>query len=115
MRSTSKSFPRGGHKVKKPGTAATAFAAHVTARGDGTPKAVYLSISAERVDRTEEIIRNELLVDLDRNGELVGIEILAPVPLKKIKKLTALPSQKGFRERFGTFITKTIPADLVVS
>ena len=83
----------------------------VSARDDGTLEAVYIRISNHKVAKTDEVIEDVLLVDLDSRGELVGIEILAPVKLSKITQIVEKPRRAAFRK----FVKQAAPKDLVHS
>ena len=74
-----------------------------SARDDGTLEAAYIRFAFGDVAKTVEIVEDVLLVDYDENGEMLGIEILAPVRLKDITELVAprqrSPVRKVFEER----------------
>ena len=57
------------------------FEVSLSARDDGTVEAMYVQISDNPVAETRELDEDILLGDYDEKGELVGIEILAPVSL----------------------------------
>lgn len=83
----------------------------ISARNDGTVEAVYILLKDDRAARTEEIIEDILLADYNRRGELVGIEILAPVKITKITRLVDEPRRKYLRR----FVQARAPHELVVA
>jgi len=90
------------------------FGLSVTARRDGSLEAAYLRLAQGTVARTEEVVTGTLLVDVDSEGQLVGIEILRPVAIDRLIMLTErLPESQ--REAFETFIRLSAPPALVTS
>lgn len=88
------------------------FELSVSGRNDGTVEAAYICLSPHSaVTKTVEVKRNELLADFDSKGNLVGVEILAPVKLRKIASLVKKPVKTPFR----TFIRKSVPRELVLT
>ncbi len=85
------------------------FELSVSARNDGTLEAMYVRFSNRKVARTDEVIEDVLLVDLDSRNELVGIEILAPVKLSVVAGIVEKPMRASFRK----FIRSAAPSDLV--
>ncbi len=85
------------------------FELSVSARGDGTVEAMYIRISNRKVSKTDEVIEDVLLVDLDSHGDLVGIEILAPVKLSQITEIVEKPRRAIFRK----FVRQAAPKKLV--
>ncbi len=64
----------------------------ISGRNDGTIEAVYVRLSDRKVARSKELIEGQLVADYDRKGELVGIEILAPVRIQNLTRLIAGPA-----------------------
>ena len=87
----------------------TGFEISISARGDGTPEAVYIRFSRSRVARTKEIESDSLLADYDARQRLVGIEVLAPVRLSQLTQLVA----RSQRASFGRFLRQAVPQALV--
>lgn len=85
------------------------FELSVSARDDGTIEAVYIRFSNRKVSKTNEVIEDVLLVDLDRRNELVGIEILAPVKLSQVTGIVEKPMRATFRK----FVKQAAPKKLV--
>ena len=54
---------------------------------DGTIEAAYIRFSRGPVAETREINGDVLLADFDKEGNLVGVEILAPVKISELTKL----------------------------
>jgi uncharacterized protein YuzE len=90
------------------------FGLSVTARRDGSLEAAYVQVTDQKVARTEEVLRSELLLDLDENNEVVGVEILAPVPLERVIEL-AERLDESQRQAFETFVRSSAPPALVTS
>ena len=87
------------------------FELSISGRDDGTLEAVYISLRDAKIHKTQEIKRNALLADFDGRGNLVGIEILAPVQISKITKLAEEPIRRNFR----SFVKRSIPDELVLA
>ena len=87
----------------------TGFEISISGRDDGTIEAVYISVGDNKVFRTKEIVPNQLLVDYDRGGNIVGIEILAPVRIADITRLVDQSSRKPFKR----FVTESVPDQFV--
>ena len=85
------------------------FELSISARNDGTLEAMYVRFSNRKVARTDEVIEDVLLVDVDSHDELVGIEILAPVQLSEVAGLVEKPMRAPFRK----FIRQAAPSKLV--
>lgn len=83
----------------------------ISARNDGTLEAVYICVGDGKVARTEEIIEDILLADYNRRGDLVGIEILAPVKIQRITSLVDQPRRRTLRR----FIKERAPEELVLA
>ena len=83
----------------------------INGRNDGTIEAIYVRLSDRKVARSKEIIEDQLVVDYDRRGGVVGFEILAPVSLRKLTRLVEQPARRPFKR----FIQDSIPRDFVYS
>lgn len=88
------------------------FGLTVNAREDGTLEAAYVRVSENQVARTEELIESVLLVDYDHDGNLVGIEILAPVKISQVIEIANRLEVKQ-RESFQNFVRSSAPPGLV--
>ncbi len=73
---------------------------HVGANSDGEIKAIYIYLrkirSGQRV-QTAIVQKSALLVDYDRRGTILGIEVLAPVNLSDILSQVPEPDRTPFR------------------
>jgi uncharacterized protein YuzE len=87
------------------------FQVSISGRGDGTIEAVYLAVSSRKVARTDEVIVDHLLVDYDRSGNVVGVEILAPVRLRDVAGLV----KKSNRASLRRFLSRSVPQEFVAS
>ena len=85
------------------------FQISLSGRSDGTLEAMYIRLRKGAVARTEEIEEDVLLCDFDRRGNLLGIEILAPVKLRDLTRLVARPVRTPFRR----FVGSVAPGELV--
>jgi len=85
------------------------FEISISGRRDGTLVAVYLQVSNKPVAATREIEEDVLLADHDRNGRLVGIEILAPVSLARLQRLVTPSKRRPLRR----FLRQSAPPTLV--
>lgn len=85
------------------------FEISTSARDDGTIEAVYIYFSHGPVASTREIKRDVLLADFDAEGNIIGLEILAPV---KVSELVSL-ADPGRRVPFERFVKGAAPAALV--
>jgi hypothetical protein len=90
---------------------ALGFEISISSRDDGTLEAMYIRLSDDKVATTKEIRDDVLLADYSASGELVGIEILAPVRLKDLVRLVDQPKRAGFRR----FVEETAPEELVLA
>ncbi|HVA50180.1 MAG TPA: DUF2283 domain-containing protein [Pirellulales bacterium] len=86
----------------------------VQAREDGSLQAAYLRISDKQVARTEEVVESVLLIDFDHDGQLVGIEILAPVQISQVMEL-ANRLDASQRQSFKNFVKSSAPPALVLT
>ena len=85
------------------------FEISVSGRDDGTLEAIYIRFQDGTVSETKEIMDDVLLADYDRRGELLGIEILAPVKISDLMRLVEEPRKRPFRK----FIKQTAPEEFV--
>lgn len=92
-----------------PGKLDIQFEVSVSGRSDGTLEAMYIRLRQGTVARTEEIEEDVLLCDFDRRGNLLGIEILAPVKLRNLTKLVSPPVRTPFRR----FVGQAVPEELI--
>ena len=76
------------------------FEMTISADEDGTVEALYLYLSDEPVTTTKEIDGDALMADYDKNGKLVGIEILAPVSIATVVDLVDQPQRREALARF---------------
>lgn len=83
----------------------------ISARNDGTIEAVYILVRDNKAARTKEIVEDVLLADYNSRGQLVGIEILAPVKIAKITMLVDEPRRRPFRR----FVRDRAPEELVLA
>ena len=73
----------------------------VSAREDGALEAAYVQLSNGKVVRTQEIVPSVFLVDFDEGGNVVGLEILAPVKISTVLEVAekwAGPQREAFNE-----------------
>ena len=56
-------------------------------REDGTLETAYIQLLDGEAFRTEQVIKNVLMIDLNEQGQVLGIEILAPVPKEAVLKI----------------------------
>ena len=87
----------------------TSFELSTSARDDGTLEAVYIRFSNNPVCKTEEVKQDVLMVDYDRFGEIIGIEILAPVRLANLARLV----DRDRRQPFRRFVEHSAPQEFV--
>ena len=86
------------------------FEISISGRDDGTLEAVYIRCSEGKVHHTDEIKEDVVLADYDSQGNLLGIEILAPVKLRVLSKLIDEDHRRPFRK----FIRKSAPQEFLV-
>ncbi|MHC4698694.1 MAG: DUF2283 domain-containing protein, partial [Planctomycetota bacterium] len=72
------------------------FEMSISARNDGTIEALYILVRDNKAVRTREIVEDILLADYNSRGQLVGIEILAPVKLAQITPLVEEARRRPF-------------------
>jgi uncharacterized protein YuzE len=89
------------------------FNLSISARSDGTLQAAYIRVSSNKVARTEEVPNASIMVDVDSEDNLVGIEILEPVPISQVKKI-ARRLTEAQRRRFGIFLKEYAPGSVVL-
>lgn len=77
---------------------------------DGSVEAMYLLFSDAPVEITKEIDGDGLLADYDKDGELVGIEVLVPV---SIASLLDLLEESSRRDALARFLRRHGPQELV--
>jgi hypothetical protein len=87
------------------------FQIAISGRRDGSIEAVYLAVSDNKIARTDEIIEDHMLVDYDRNGRIVGVEILAPVRLRDVTGLVDVRSRAPLKR----FLRRSVPQEFVTS
>ena len=90
-------------------TLALACNAGLLSFDDGTIEAVYIYFSHRPVASTREIKRDVLLADFDAEGNIIGLEVLAPVKVSEIVML-ADPNR---RVSFERFVKGAAPAALI--
>ncbi len=90
---------------------AIGFEMSISARDDGTIEALYILVRDEKASRTKEIIEDILLADYNNRGQLIGIEVLAPVKIAKITMLVEEPRRRPFRR----FVKEQAPGELVLA
>jgi len=86
------------------------FELSVSARDDGTLEAVYIRFQEGKPSRTGEIIDDVLMADYGARGNLLGIEILAPVKLSDITRLV----DQSHRASFRKFVKSSAPDEFLV-
>lgn len=87
------------------------FQIAISGRMDGSIQAIYLAVSANKIARTDEIMENGMLVDYDRNGRIVGVEILAPVRIRDVTGLVDVRTRAPLRR----FLRRSVPEEFVTS
>jgi uncharacterized protein YuzE len=87
------------------------FEIAISGRRDGSIEAIYLAVSGNKIARTDEIIEDHMLVDYDRNGRMVGVEILAPVRLRDVTGLGDVRSRAPLKR----FLCRSVPQEFVSS
>lgn len=63
--------------------------------GEGSFAGAYIKLRSGRVHHTKEIKRGALLADYDKNGHLLGIDILAAVNVSIVTRLVDDPAQRA--------------------
>lgn len=87
------------------------FEISVSGRGDGTIEAVYILFSHAKVERTVRLRGDILLADFDRDGRLVGFEILAPIKLNWLTDSVEEPVRASFKR----FVETSMPPQFLMS
>jgi uncharacterized protein YuzE len=95
--------------MKRTHTKPAGYEISTSATKDGTIEAVYIYFSHKPVVRTKEINGDALLADFDKDGNIIGIEILAPVKISELMKLVKPTKRVPFRR----FIRQAAPQQLV--
>ena len=54
-------------------------------------EAAYFQFTAHEIAKTQEVVEGVLLVDLDAEGGIVGIELLGPIVIDQLKKAISDP------------------------
>jgi uncharacterized protein YuzE len=85
------------------------FELSISGREDGTLEAAYIRLRKGKVHRTRELIEDTLMADYDGNGNLLGIELLAPVRLADLTKQVEQSQRPSFRK----FVQGCAPQALV--
>jgi uncharacterized protein YuzE len=85
------------------------FELSVSGRDDGTLEAAYFRVKKGKVARTEEVVPDTVMADYDSSGELLGIEVLAPVRLSVL----ANQVERARRSSFRKFVRQSAPHELV--
>ncbi len=88
-----------------------AFEISVTGRDNGAIGAAYIRLKKGRVARTQEIAGDAILADYDARGNLIGIEILAPVHIPQLVRLL----DEGRRPSFRRFVRQCFPRGLLAA
>lgn len=86
------------------------FQGSISGRRDGTIEAIYIRLSDRKVARTEEVSEDILLADYDSRGQLVGIEVLAPVRIADLAKMVDDPVRRPFHK----FVKQAVPEPFVI-
>ncbi len=78
-------------------------------RDDGALCGAYLELRDGKAVRTDVVKRDALLADYDRQGRLVGIDVLAPTDVSVVIGLVEDPNQKNaikrlLRNRLGDLL-----------
>ena len=89
----------------------SAFEISVSGRGDGAIEGAYIRLREAKVARTREVAGDALLADYDARGNLIGIEILAPVRISQVVNLVDQRRRRPFRR----FVRQSLPAGLVAA
>jgi uncharacterized protein YuzE len=76
---------------------AIGFEISVSGRDDGTLEAAYIRFRMGDVATTKELEEDTLIADYDADGNLLGVEILAPVQLSHIERLVDRQRRPAFR------------------
>jgi len=85
------------------------FEISTSARDDGTIEAVYIHFTHNPVAKTKQIQGDILLADFDKDGKVVGLEILAPVRISDLTRLV----EPARRTPFESLLQRAYPPELV--
>jgi uncharacterized protein YuzE len=88
---------------------AIGFEVSISGRDDGTIETVYVTLLPDKVAKTVEVEEDQLLVDYNHLGQIVGIEILAPVRIRTLTQFVEGDQRTSFRR----FIKSTVPDTFV--
>lgn len=88
-----------------------AYELSVSARDDGTLAAMYVCFSGKPVRYTKEIVGGTVMADFDKDDNLVGLEILAPVKLDQLVKQIKRSERPAFRR----FVTRAAPREFLLT
>lgn len=83
-------------------------------REDGSLETAYIQLLDGEAVRTEQIIKNVLMIDFNEHEQIRGIEILAPVAKESVLKI-ADRMEAGVRGRFTSYLEKWAPAAMLKS
>lgn len=87
------------------------FEISVSARDDGTLEAAYIRFKNTKVYKTQELIEDTLVADYDRSGDLVGVEILAPVKIRDVTRQV----EANERPALKRFVESAMPEELLAA
>ncbi len=82
----------------------------ISADEDGTVSGLYLFLSESPVATTKEINEDALAADYDKDGKLVGMEILAPVTITSVLDLV---EDSPMRESLARFLAGCGPPEFI--
>ena len=78
------------------------FEITVSSGQGGGVQAFYIHFSKNKVHYTDELKANTLMADYDRQGDIVGIEVIAPVKVgditRSVKEEIRIPLRKFLRQ-----------------
>jgi hypothetical protein len=89
--------------------AVAGFELSLSGRDDGTVQAAYFRVKKGNVARRYEVVPDTVMADYDSNGDLLGIEVLAPVKLSVLAKQVEQSRSSSFRK----FVRHSAPHELV--
>jgi hypothetical protein len=87
----------------------TGFRISICARDDGGLEGAYIRCRPGKVASTREVVGRKLLADYDAQGQLLGIEVLAPMPMGRV---VGLVKEQGRREALRRFVGAAMPERL---
>ncbi len=85
------------------------FELSLSSREDGTLEAIYIRVSDGEVAESKEIEQDVVIADYDKDGNLVGVEILSPVRIASLNML--VKNQR--RTAFQRFVEESFPRSFV--